>query len=214
MLSALHRGKLHSNRAFQLEVCDQCSRNLKKEVKRAAMPFLLSFASSSFSNITNRQCCKLKPFRNPHWLEKCKLSKYLDSLLYINFSCNFERFVRILLICDLFCCTFKQRIKEKISKARKAIGIVKRLSNVLPRKQLISFCKFCVRLHLDSGDLIYDQPNNESLCQQIENFQYNAFFPVTGTIKGTSRLTFQDEIGLESFTFRRWFRIFCTLYII
>ena len=132
-LSALHRGKLHSNRAFQLEDCDESSQNLKKEVKRAAMSFLLPFAFSRFSNITNRQCCKLKPFRNLHWLEKYKLSKYLDSLLYINFSCNFESFVRILLICALFCCTFTRRIKEKISQARKRIGIVKGLSNVLPR---------------------------------------------------------------------------------
>lgn len=135
------------------------------------MSFLLPFAFSRFSNITNRQCCKLKPFRNLHWLEKYKLSKYLDSLLYINFSCNFESFVRILLICALFCCTFTRRIKEKIPQARKRIGIVKGLSNVLPRNQLISFCKSFVRLHLDCGDLIYDQPINESLCQQIENVQ-------------------------------------------
>ena len=64
---------------------------------------------------------------------------------------------------------FKLHIKEKISKAMKGIGITKKLSNVLPRKSLITIYKSFVRPHLDYGDLIYDQPNNESFCQQIES---------------------------------------------
>ena len=51
---------------------------------------------------------------------------------------------------------FKLHSKEKISKAMKGICIIKKLSNVLPRKSLIY--KSFVRLHLDYGDLIYDQP--------------------------------------------------------
>ena len=58
---------------------------------------------------------------------------------------------------------FKLHIKEKISKAMKGIYIIKKLSNVLPRKSTIY--KSFVRPHLDYGDLIYDQPNNESFCQ-------------------------------------------------
>ena len=65
--------------------------------------------------------------------------------------------------------TFKLYIKEKISKAMKGIGIINKLSNVLPRKSLITMCKSFVRTHLDYGDLIYDQPNNESFCQQTES---------------------------------------------
>ena len=56
----------------------------------------------------------------------------------------------------------------------KGIGIIRKLSNVLPRKSLITIYNSFVRSHLDYGDLIYDQPNNESFCQQIESFQYNA----------------------------------------
>ena len=107
---------------------------------------------------------------------------------------------------------FKLHIKEKISKAMKGIGIIKKLSNVLPRKSLITIYKFFVRLHLDYGDLIYDQPNNESFCQQIESVQYNASLAITGVIKGTSRLKLYNEIGLESLMFRRWFRKPCTFY--
>ena len=51
---------------------------------------------------------------------------------------------------------FKLHIKEKISKAMKGICIIKKLSNVLPRKSLITIYKSFVRPHLDYGDLIYD----------------------------------------------------------
>ena len=107
---------------------------------------------------------------------------------------------------------FKLHFKEKISKAMKGIGIIKKLSNILPRKSLITIYKSFVRPHFDYGDLIYDQPNNESFCQQIESVQYNASLAITGAIKGTSKLKLYNEIGLESLKFRRWFRILCTFY--
>ena len=107
---------------------------------------------------------------------------------------------------------FKLHIKGKISKAIKGIGIIKKLSNVLPRKSLITIYKSFVRPHLDYGDLIYDQPNNESFCQQIESVQYNASRAITGAIKGTSGLKLYNEIGLESLKFRRWFRKLCAFY--
>ena len=83
---------------------------------------------------------------------------------------------------------FKLHIKEKISKAVKGICIIKKLSNVLPRKSLITIYKSFVGRHIDYCDFIYDQPNNESFCQQIESVRYDAFLGVTGAIKGTSRL--------------------------
>ena len=78
---------------------------------------------------------------------------------------------------------FKLHIKEKISKAMKGICIIKKLSNVLPRKSLITIYKSFVRPHLDYVDLIYDQPNNEIFCQQIESVQCNASLAITGVIK-------------------------------
>ena len=98
---------------------------------------------------------------------------------------------------------FKLHIKEKISKAMKGICIIKKLSNVLPRKSLITIYKSFVRPHLDYSDLIYDQPNNESFCQQIESVQYNASRAITGAIKGTFRLKLYYEIQLESLKFRQ-----------
>ena len=107
---------------------------------------------------------------------------------------------------------FKLYIKEKISKTMKWIGIIKKLSNILPRKSLITIYKSFVRRHLDYGDLIYDQPNNEVLCQQIMTVQYIASLAITGAIKGTSRLKLYNEIGLESLKIRQWFRKFYAFY--
>ena len=45
-----------------------------------------------------------------------------------------------------------------------------------------------MRLHIDYGDIIYDQPNNDSFCDMIEGAQYNAALAITGAIKGTSNL--------------------------
>ena len=87
---------------------------------------------------------------------------------------------------------------KKNLKAIKGIGIIKKLSNVLPRKYFITIYKSFLRPHFDYGELIYDQPNNESYCQQIERIQYNASLAITGAIKGTSRPKLYTEIGLES----------------
>ena len=62
----------------------------------------------------------------------------------------------------------------------KGICIIKTLSNVLPRKSLITIYKSFVRPHLDYGDLIYDQPNNESFCQQIKVF--NIMLPLQSLV--------------------------------
>ena len=79
----------------------------------------------------------------------------------------------------------------------KGIGIIKKLSNVLPRKSLITIYKSFVRLHLDYSDLIYDQPNNESFCQQVKSVPCNASLAITGAIKGTSRLIRRKRVGVS-----------------
>ena len=63
---------------------------------------------------------------------------------------------------------FNHHINVKISKANKGTGIIKRLSHILPRKSVITIYKSFIRPHLDYCDVIYDQPNNKSLCSKIE----------------------------------------------
>ena len=60
---------------------------------------------------------------------------------------------------------FSNHIKEKISKANKGIGILRRLCNVLPRNSLITVYKFFIKPHLDYGAIIFDQPENEGFCK-------------------------------------------------
>ena len=107
---------------------------------------------------------------------------------------------------------FNLHIKEKMSKAMKGIGVIQKLNKTLPCHSLITICKSFVRPHLDYGDIIYDQPNNESFTQKIERIQYKAAFAVTGAIKGTSQCKLYSELGFESLKFRRWFRKLCTFF--
>ena len=64
--------------------------------------------------------------------------------------------------------TFKHRINEMVNKANKGIGIIRKLDNILPRSALLTIYRSSVRLSLDYGDVIYDQPGNESFSSKIE----------------------------------------------
>ena len=101
---------------------------------------------------------------------------------------------------------FDSHLKEKISKANKGIGTIKRLYKNLPRNALLSIYKSFIRPHLDYADIIYDQPHNQSLSDRIESVQYNAALAITGAIRGTSRERLYQELGLESLSNRRWYR--------
>ena len=72
--------------------------------------------------------------------------------------------------------------------------------------------KSFIRPHLDYGDIIYDQPNNEHFSKKLESIQYNAALAITGAIRGTSQNKLYKELGLESLKFRRKFRKLCTLF--
>ena len=91
-------------------------------------------------------------------------------------------------------------------------GNIKKLSKTLPWHTLITIYKSFVRLHLDYGDIIYDQQYNESLNQKIEKIQYNAALAITCAIKGTSQSKLCNELVFESLKFRCWFWKLCTFY--
>ena len=75
---------------------------------------------------------------------------------------------------------------------------------MLPRQSLITIYKSIIRPHL--GDIIYDQPNNESFCKSIERVQYNAALAIPGAVKGTSQLKIYNELGFKSLKFKSWFK--------
>ena len=107
---------------------------------------------------------------------------------------------------------FNHHVKEKIAKANKGIGLIRKLAHVLPRQSLLTIYKSFIRPHLDYGDIIYDQPNNESFCNLIEKVQYNAALTITRPIKGTAQHKIYNELGIQSLKFRRWFGRLCVFF--
>ena len=52
--------------------------------------------------------------------------------------------------------SFYDHIYVKLSKANKGIGIIKKLSNTLPRNSLLTIYKSFIRLNLDYCEIIFD----------------------------------------------------------
>ena len=118
--------------------------------------------------------------------------------------------------------SFSKHISEKISTARKGIGIIKYMSAYAPVKTLDQIYKMFVRPHLDYCDIIYHlptQPNpfNSSInlnfmMQSLESTQYQAALAVSGAWKGSNTSKLYEELGWESLSDRRWFRRLCQFY--
>ena len=98
---------------------------------------------------------------------------------------------------------FKQHIDSAISRVNKSIFIIKKLRYNLPRKSLITIYQAFSRPLIDCGDIIYDQPQNDSFSQKLESIQYKAALAITGAIQGTSCDKIFQGLGLESLKSRR-----------
>ena len=107
---------------------------------------------------------------------------------------------------------FKQHVDSTVLKMNKGISVIKKLRHSLPRKSLLTIYKAFLRPLIDYGDIIYDQPQNESFCDKIESAQYKAALAITGAIQGTSRDKLNQELGLESLKARRWYKRLCCMY--
>ena len=87
--------------------------------------------------------------------------------------------------------SFSPHIQASISKTRKGIGLLKRLSKYLPRYTLNELNKLCARPHLDYADIIYHIPAKEddfnqdiilpNLMEKSESVQPSAALAVIGT---------------------------------
>ena len=108
--------------------------------------------------------------------------------------------------------TFQYHLKEKLAKANKGIGVIKRLHSIVPRPTLLLIYKMFVRPHIDYADVIYDHPNNELFKKRLESMQYNAALAITGCIRGSSMDKIFNELGLEYLADRRWLRRLSLFY--
>ena len=68
----------------------------------------------------------------------------------------------------------------------------------MPRKSFTTFYKAFLRPLVDYGEIIYDQPQNESFCEKLEPVQYKAALATTGATHDTSRYKVYQELRLES----------------
>ena len=98
-----------------------------------------------------------------------------------------------------------------MNKACFCVDKIKRLHDILPRDSLVAIYKSIIRPHLDYDDIIYDQRNNDSFNDKIEQLQYKACLAITGAIQGTSRECLNSVLGLESLSSRRWCRQLCAI---
>ena len=80
---------------------------------------------------------------------------------------------------------FNFHLKEKICKAYRGIGIIKKLQHILDRKSLITIYKSFVRPHLDYRGIVFDRPNNNSFIEKIESVQYSEALAIPGAARGT-----------------------------
>ena len=74
------------------------------------------------------------------------------------------------------------------------------------RKYLVTICNAFLRPLIDYGDIIYDQPQNESIGENLESVQYKVVWAIIGAIPGTSRDNIYQELGLESLKSTRWYK--------
>ena len=93
---------------------------------------------------------------------------------------------------------FSEHLKTIFQKTNKTIGLLRKLQTLLPRAPLITIYKSFIRLHLDYGDMIYDQTFNMSFQQKMETIQYNAALAITDAIRGSSRKKIYQELGVET----------------
>ena len=107
---------------------------------------------------------------------------------------------------------FQGPLKSTFNMVNKTIGLLRKLYNTLPRLPLFTIYKSFIRPHLDYGDVIYDQTYNISFHQKLESIQYNSALAITSAIRGTSTEKIYNELGLETFEKRRWYRKLCCFY--
>ena len=108
--------------------------------------------------------------------------------------------------------TFEVHLNNVLAKVNKAVGLLRKLRNILPRTTLITIYKTFIPPDKDSGDVLYDQASNNSFIEKLESIQYNACLALTGAIRSTSKEKIYQELGLESLRDRCWCRKLCLFY--
>ena len=92
------------------------------------------------------------------------------------------------------------------------MSIIKELRYSLSQKSLITIKKSFLRPPIDYGDIINDQPQNDSFYEKLESIQYKAALAITGAIQGTSCDTSYQELEFQPLKSRRWYKRLCLTF--
>ena len=104
--------------------------------------------------------------------------------------------------------SFRHHLNEKINKTNKGTGTTRKLHNILPRSALLTTYHSFVKSHLEYGDVIYDQPENEMFSREIQRVQPKASLAITGA----SQEKLYQELVLKSLSSRILLRRMCYFY--
>ena len=77
-----------------------------------------------------------------------------------------QKHLRVILDFNL---TFEEQLNNALAKVNKALGLLHKLCNLLPRKMLITIYKASIRPHLDYGDVLYDQAFYNLFKEKLES---------------------------------------------
>ena len=115
-----------------------------------------------------------------------KKKKIHPSLVFNNTTVsqtNLPKYLRVIL--DLIL-TFEEHLLNVFKTVNRTKGFMHKLQSVL-RITLVTIYKAIARLHLDYGDILYNQAFNNSLRVRLKPIQYNARLVITRAIRGTFR---------------------------
>ena len=107
---------------------------------------------------------------------------------------------------------FSEHLKAIFQKTNETLGLLCKLQTLLLRAPLMTIFKLFIRPQLDYGDMIYDQTLYMSFQQKMETIQYNAALVITSPIKGFSRETLYQKLGLDTLQQRCWHIKLCCFY--
>ena len=118
-----------------------------------------------------------------HFSRKSNIGDYIPIKLNDNpvQLCESQKHLGVILGKHL---NFHEHIERKIKIRNKLTVTIKHLSVHLTRKSLLMIYKSFLRPHLNYGNIIYDNPVNESLIDKLEKVQYQACLGITGAIEG------------------------------
>ena len=99
-----------------------------------------------------------------------KIKKLLHSPLNFNNTnvkqAAFQKHLGLILDSQI---SLEEHLKTTFSKVNKTVGLIRKLRKSLSRTSLISLYKSFIQPHLEYGDIIYDQPFNDSFQNKIES---------------------------------------------